>query len=660
MVPFLKGFLSNLNAVQSKQILRILSQMRDRGEIRNAKDFETKLADLANLIQKDTLGQQTPLFVFEEGELLESDAIRTFTDYLRLDLEVALGETERLSNSMRSHNRILSENYFDALEASLTELESETRAYEVLESQKFTGFSSVVKRWSFNDSISVPGADNDDLFVSSLFIDNRGKEDLFYSPPNKGDIGLHLGIDRSHSEYADFFDRIEILTDSTTPQTALSTSTAENIPVRAIDGNRDTAWRHSVLLMEHPSTVRLILGPSFVGARRVSALVIDPLSDLAMKIVSISYIDSGGKEVSLPIGASYAGSPGALLKRSGPIGDLLVRSGDWILSNTRKIIPVGDIIARKFIITLQQDTAGDGEFFYYNADIGNWVNDLELESAINGLMRERGGPDGMEIPLEFGFIGDVNEERRQGRFVEYPFGLKEISTITREYAKNGLFVPEPFEMSTAPSVLALYSDADFPVGDDTDIEFLIRKENYDSNGLLLDVETLPILPYGTDLVDERLFLSERHDALVINDTGVSRFYPDFSESFAVTRNDVSLVLGTDYTVSVDGVTFEASLPPTTTPIDPGKCFVKIINPQAGVLYAASYTPLVSTSTAGGEVWLNADHTVRLGRFQTYVFYNERSTGTVSKCKVGLQIILRANTLNTRVSPYLREAILLGG
>lgn len=661
MVPFLKGFLNNLSAVQSKQVLRILSQMRDRGEIRSVKDFEKKLADLAKLVKKDELGQRTIPLTFEEGELLESDAIRTFTEFVRLDLEAALGETERLSNSMRAHNRILSENYFDSLEAAVSELEAETRAYEVLENQKFTGFSSVVKRWSFNGPVSVPGADDDDASVSSLFEDDRGDEVLFHSPPSKGEVGLHLGIDRTHSEYAEFFDRVEVRTDSTTPQTVLSTSMVGNTPIRAIDGDRDTAWRHSVFLTEYPNYARLIFAPSFTGARRVNALVLDPLSDVAMKLISVSYIDSGGQEIALPVGSSHS-APVDAFGRSGPLGGLLMDPEDWILPNTRKIIPVGDIIVRQFIITLQQDTANDGEFFYYDNDLSGWVRDTAVEDVIAGFMRERGGPDGMELPIEFGFLGEDSEGRRQGRFVEYSFGFKEVSTLTREFVPNGVFVPEPFEMAKAPSVLALYTDVDYPANEDTDVEFLLRKENYDASGLLLDVETIPMLPYGDSSVDERLFLTEQHDATSgINDTGYLRFYPNFSETFSVARNGTALTIGTDYEISVDGgTTFETSLPPTATPSDPAKCLVKIIGPQSGIFYTVSYTPLVSTTSAGGEVWLNEDHTVRLGRYQTYVFDNLRPTGSVASCRLGLQIILRANTLNTRVSPYLREAILLGG
>lgn len=661
MIPFLKGFLNNLNAIQSKQIMRILSQMRDRGEIRNAVDFETKLADLVSLVKKDELTQRTPVFVFQEGDLLESDVVRTFIDLVKLDLEAALGETEQLGNAIRAHNRILTENYLDVIESSISELESETTAYEVLEARKFTGFSSVLKQWLFSGAIAVPGASVTDSFTSSLFVDSRGNEKLWFSPPGIGEPGLHLGIDRSHSEYEDTFDEVEILTDSTTPQTALSTATSNNTPIQAIDNSRDTAWRHSVLIPDYPDYCRLIFSVSFVGAKRVNAISIDPLSDIPMKIVSIFYVDSGGKTVDLQIGSDYAGQTDLLFEHSSYLGSRLSKDDDWILPNKKKIIPVGDIIVSKFIITFQQDTAGDGEFFYYDADVGSWQKGTPLEDCIRGYMRDHGGASGMEVPLQLGFIGSAVEDRRQARFAEYVFGLKEISTLSREYTPNGFFVPESFTLSKAPNILALYSDVFFPIGQETDIEFLIHKENYDSNNTLIDKEVIPILSYGDSSVNEKLFLVELQSATLIRNTGFLRFYPDFSQTFEVYKDDALLTLGLDYQISVDnGDTFESVIPPVGIVSDPLKCLVKVQSPQPGVFYQVSYTPLVGSFETGSEVWLNKDHTVKLDRYQTYVFNNQRTTGVVSSCKLGLQIIIRSSTLNTRISPYLRELILLGG
>jgi len=697
MIPFLDSFLRNFPAVQTKQLLRLLNQMRDRGEIRSPEEFQTKLTELADLMQQEELQQRTPPLSFEEGDLLESDAMRTFMEFARLDMEASLGETERLGNAIRAHHKILAENYFDAIEAGLEELEAEVRAYEVLDARKYTGFSKVLKHYNFTGSIAVPGGDPET--DSILFEDARGGEELALSPPRIGEPGMHLGVAAGSAERAIYFDSIEVLTDSTTPSTALSTSPDGNTPTKAIDGSKDTAWRHSILLAEDPDVCRLKLALTFSAAQRVNALAIDPLADVAIKVADISYVDSGGREISLTLGSTHTGSTSAGgTSRKGHLAPVTTGPAEWAAPNRRKVIPLGDIIAKKIILTLQQDTGVDGEFFY-SSDLGSWRSgEIVTEFLTAGVEVFGDDPVPDEIPRALSFLGGpptlpprparhwvdpspvvesltLDEDmtppdeppparhsidRLRATFSEYAFGFRDISAIAREYKPNGLFIPEPFELSPSPTTVALHRIAEFP-SESTDIEFLLRKENYDADGLLLDVETIAIQPYGDDSVDERLFLSQRVSSAVLNDVGVLRFYPDFDETFSVYMDTTLLTIGMNYEVSVDrGVTWEITLPPSATASDPRECRVKLSGPRTDKIFRVVYTPLVSTSSAGGEVFLNPLRSARLGRFQTYVFDNDRPSGAVVRCRMGLQIILRANTLNTRVSPYLREVVLLGG
>jgi len=365
MVPFLDNVLRNLPAIQSKQVLRILSQMRDRGEIRTHKEFQKKLTELSKLISKNEFKQRSPALAMGEGELLESDAVRTFLELVQLDLEAALGESERLSNISRAHHRILTENYFDAIEAAVEELEAEARAYEVLDVRRYNGFSSVYKIYNFAGAVGAAGADRNDSLASSLFVDERGGQELILSPPKGGEMGMHLGLEAGSAERTYYFDSVEVLTDSTTPATAFNTSPEENKPYKAIDGNRDTAWRYSVLLSDYVDTCRLKLGLSFSAARRVNAIVIDPLADINVKVADISYVDSGGEEHELNIGSNHIGSGGyGGMNRRGHLPSARFDRNDFVAPNRRLVFPVGDIIASKIVLTLQQDTALDGEFFY--------------------------------------------------------------------------------------------------------------------------------------------------------------------------------------------------------------------------------------------------------------------------------------------------------
>jgi hypothetical protein len=662
MIPFLSGFLKNLPAIQTKQLLRILSQRRDSGEIRTQDEFVKELSVLANMIGGSKLSQKTPALAFQEGDLIESDAVRTFLDATKMDMEALLGEAENLSNVVRAHHKILTENYFDALEAALDELESDVRAYEVLTTRKFTGFTKRIKSLNFSGSNMAVGASAADPFSSSLFSDLRSGKAPTLSPPRMGELGIHLGILPDHSEYQKLFTKIEIITDSTTPQTALSTDADGNVPDNVIDGNSYTLWQRGILLDSYPPFCRMKLLLSFPVPERISALVVSPVSDVPLKIADISYIDSGGTEHELGVGSMHIATStavGAGMTRSDLLsGAPRVDMEDWVVSNRPKTIPLGDLTVSKVILTLQQGTAIPAEFYYYDSDIGGWRTSPVLEE----LLRERLMGIGGSISEDLGFIGLEGEDTRLGRFVEYRFGLRDVYCLEREYQDTGLFVPEPITIG-APKVLAFFADAEFPTCESSDIEFLLKKENYDSAGSLLDTEVIPFLAYGDSSVDERLFLKSRNKVLTtkgLNDTATTRFYPDFSSSFEVYVGESLLTLGNEYHISVDGgSTWESVVPPVGVTTTPKECRIRFKNPSTSAILRVVYTPLVSGQTEGSEVWLNANRTVRLDKYQTYVFDSARSYGEVSSCKIGLQILVRSNTLNTRVSPYLKEIVILG-
>jgi hypothetical protein len=661
LIPFLENYRKSLSAVQGRQLFRLLSQMRDRGEIRSHEEFTTALTELGKVLQRGDLAVRTPFFTFRSGDLLESDAVRTFIEMLSLDLEAALEQIEQMSNTMRAHHRILNENYFDALEAALDEMEARVRACEILEFRKFSGFTRSLKAYTFSGGTTSPGITLTDDMFAALSVDGVGGEDVAPSPPRQGEAGIHLGIDPGHTEYSIPFTTIEVWPDSSSPQTELSTATADNSPSKAIDGNRDTSWRHSILLTEHPAACRLRVAVGFAGAERINALSITPLADLRLRLYDVSYLDSGGDEVGLPLGVyGSQTASGSILDRSGHLGAADPGPEDWILNNERTVLPLGDITARKVIITLQQDTGSDGTFFYYDGDLGSWRSGEDIEDCLAGAQAFLAGGGDTAVPVTLGIMDRVPTTRK-ANFSEYCFGLRDVSALFREFSPNGYFTPEPFTVDGQLKTLALHADVESPYGGHPSVEFTLRKEDYDSQGGQIGVETIPLLPYGEGVTSERLFLSRAIVSVAGNDCGELRFYPDFSAAFSVYSNNSLLTLGTHYSVSVDGEgSWETTVPPSGTPELPARCLVRVYYPNASAIYRVEYTPLVSTMSEGGEVWLNSQKSVRLERYQVYTFSGMRPGGEVAYSRMGLQIMLRANTLNTRETPFLREVILLGG
>jgi hypothetical protein len=705
-----------------------------------------------------------------EGELMESDAFRTFFDLARLDNEAILRQTEHLGDTIRAHRKILASSYFSAIEAAIDELEAEATAYEVLENQKYSGFSKVIRNWDFSMMGGVPGGDPESPSFIALKEDSRGGETLAYATPVSGDGGLHLAVGRDSSVIRRF-DSVGLQTDSSTPQTKFEVNTSSNSPNNAINGNIDVGWNHSILLNDYVDVCRLKTEFVFSGAKRINAVCVQGIPRVPMVLYSGSYTDSGGQSHTLNIGTSASVSRDGLLGNYNPITY-------WRINHARRTFPVGNITARKVVLTFQQDTAVPGDFFY-SEEIGDWERKIDLDVASRFL---DGTPD-LPGELEYGsdrpaspgrtplqdavewrrVVGDVvqeevdseygefgpepgdagnqdadfdyddrrdskrkrrrrrrkgsrrrwRQERNQSRnwgeradrsseaqansgetlfrpqlppgvpefftledgspsgeiadsprrasFVEYSFGFRDVYALEMEYLPNGLFIPESISQDSPSGTLAFYTDVEYPTGENTSFEILMRKENYDADGLQLDVETLPILSYGSSSVDERLYFTRREDSQVIRDVGRTRFYPDLSQSVIVYRGNETLTIGSDYEISVDdGGTWETSLSVTGTEGVPPKFLIKVAEPRTDQIFRVEYTPKLSTSDTGGELWLTPQRTARLGRNQTYVFDNNRSTGLVDHSLITLQIIARANTLNTRVSPYLKNLVILGG
>jgi hypothetical protein len=653
MISYLSNYISNLPAIQTRQLLKVLQKKREDGEIRSVEEFQRQLANMVKLIGQENLVQQTPPLGFSEGDLMESDAMRTFFNALQLDLELLLGETDRLGETIRGHNELITQSYFNALEAAVNELEYQVRAYELLGARKFAGFGRQLQGYSFSTSIVAPAAQTNG-FCSDLFKDYRSSQTLSEASVFPGDIGLHLGIRNAYKEIIHRFNKVEILSGSDTPQSARISSRSKFSPSRMLDGNLDTAWKQSILLLEHPSSCQIKLALSFSGARRINALALEPVADIPLRLASVSYYDSGEEEHVLDIGTKSENLPTGSMGGTERVNFLGDSPGDleddWILRNERKTIALGDITVSRIVVTFQQDTASDGEFFYRDSPDDSWapISQNQLEHLTRQITESQAGS-----------IFTYEQGGQLLRTFDYSFGLKEIYALEREYSSTGFFIPEPFEVP-AVSALSLYTDTEYPISEPSDIEFVLKKENYDKDGYLLDTETFPLLSYGVSTLNERLFLKNRVTSPALDDTGVLRFYPDFDEDFYLYNNGVLLTVGVDYSISIDnGTTWESSLPPVGTSMTIPTCLVKLKVPSSSAIFYVNYTPLLSSEEAGGEIWLNQERRIRLDRYRTYVFDNNRSTGVVAKNKMGLQIILRANTLNTRVSPFLRELVILG-
>lgn len=696
MLPFLSKFLRNFPAIQTKQILKLVAQARQRGEIINEKDLKEHLSALADVTSEEELKMKVPFLFFYEADVLESDAVKTFMESVQRDTDACLGEVEHLGNAIRTHHRVLVDHYFNSVDAAITELEKKVKAHELLAIHKTRGFNTVPKVFDFSGSISVAGAggvktewqnvlsvinrgdnsqplrtqneilvtpENFDATIDAepttysnvltslgdarnasqsakvrlsedgsadFFGKDRDGGELFWSSPAHGDAGLSLGkkIEKH------LFKTIEIIsstgTTSSDKRNTLKNNVSGNNITNVIDGLPDTHWSHSVKVSRPVDTCNLKLFLGFSAAKRINSVLINPVSMYPMVLTAVSYLNTGESEVSVTITETEM-KPGTITT-----------------------VDIGDVTAKGIFLTFKQTIATNEDFVVSRDISGDWQKGLKPTAVFDYIEDHR--RDSLLIP------GTETDVDTNIHYYDYSFGFKDILALEKIYEENGQYVPESFAITKPIDSLSLYANIDYPSGEFSDVEFSIRKENYSDGQTLEDIEVFPILPAGTSQLQERLFLTQQVDA-ASNDAGQTRFYPDFTETFSVYSNDTLLTLGTDYEISVDsGENWETTLSFSGTPEKTKRCLVKLLSPRTDKIFTVVYSPLISTQTAGGEVFINDEQTVTLEKNETYVFDNGRAGGNIKikHSNIMLQIVVRSNTLNNRVTPYLKDAILLLG
>ena len=625
MVPYITKFLDTLTASRAKYVRQILNQMRDRGEIRSIEEFRERVSGLSSILQGKS-SPMTPQLLFKEGDLIESNSLQTFFSSLRGDLQILLSETEELSNKVRGHRTLLSESYFQTLADSVENLLSVVISYEALVLGRSI-FGYTIALYDFTQSLP-------ESLDSSLGLDIRTGESLLLSRPVFPSKGVGLSSS-SLGTYRKRFTTANILTSSTTPETEYNADIPRPLS-NIIDGNSNTNWKRTILLSNYHPNCQLALSLIFPLLTRIQGIVINPISDHPMRIASGTYTDSSGHSHSLNIGT------GSSRTRNGFLGEV---SQSWILSEGSQEIPVGDIEAKSISLVFQQDSASDFQAHLTSAN-------GQTTSLVDGsTLRNYSAESGILAPL-----GVVSQgTSRSVSYKAYSFGFRDIYAVSRSYRNSGYFTPASVEKN-ALKTLGLSVEADLSE-DKVAVEFVLCKEDFDSENSLLKAKTFPLCPYGWSSIVESLPLTQRTLSLTIPDSGFIRMYPNFSSLFNIIRNGEPLVIGRDYEISVDGgTTWESVIPPVTTPSLPQKCMVRILSVAPTSLYGVEYLPLTSDLSNSVGVFLDNERSIKLGKNFQIIFLDRILP---VKSRLSLCTIVKRLVPGSNSSSFIRKALLTG-
>lgn len=676
MSVFLDKFTSNLRAVQSQQIMRILQKERTRGNITTVEEFQQRLTELTTSLLSTTISPTLQVFQAEIDEIIDSETLNFMLSRIEDDLNTAFNELDTIDEVLANHETLINDVVLKAIEVGINELDSKIRSFEFL-AKTGSGFDTA----EFNTFRITQALDADTKFLTvtdprtkevfekddSCLIDLTGEKLL---------LSASIDTEKTIASVRQIFDATALVTE-------LSVETSNNDINKIIDKTIGTFWSQSTLLSNSQRETGLLtkLEINLASVQTISYLQIEPILLNSVDLISIDYLD--GNNVVQSIASSA----------------IEIKQSIKLLFRT--------VATNKLFLTFRNRTAREVQFINR---IGSPVIEgiretLTQEELIQFITPEIQATITSPILLSAFQLPEVIEH--QYKYWEYFIGFDNIRVGLTQYKNDGIYtsralggntihqlglrVLEKRPFSTSPTGLTEYTTDVTPITDDKyfhgSIEYYAYKLDYDSVGKLIHSDTFPVLPLGQLYVrHERLIFTERSDTTQsFNDVGFTQFYclhnpqdaqDSFDESAIRVYRNGTLLQSSDvdfFTGSWERYTALTNAYPDQS--FPMRYAIKVHQPSINDIYTVSYMPAVSTtdirffgagvtdfsSLEGAKL---VDLTGRLGSIlgkDNIVKTKDTYNGIkISSSTVRLIVIMRRNSASLGLSPILEEYLFATG
>ena len=170
MGQYLDKFKDVIGKRQTQQIINLLNQRRNTGQIRTIEEFSKQLEDLVRSLTETNLKPSLSLFLAKETELTDSESVNFMLERVEDDLIAAFEESDNIDEVQKSHEAIIRDVIFKNLKAAVGELDSKIRIFEFLNKDN-RGFDSAIFS-TFRES-KENRTKRGDPFTAVLFRDLR-------------------------------------------------------------------------------------------------------------------------------------------------------------------------------------------------------------------------------------------------------------------------------------------------------------------------------------------------------------------------------------------------------------------------------------------------------------------------------------------------------
>lgn len=652
-----------LPSTQGRHILNYLTQQKESGEIRTLDEFKSHLKELTDTLLGDRIIPTLVLNKAIAGKDIDSETYNKMLQQLANDLETCFVEANNLDEIISAHHNLIKDVSFKTIKLAIAKLESQIQLYEFIDKTQIGVDDSQFNTFRETDNLATSRLDKN---MSIVFSDLLKKEIINEEEAADIDpVGERLCLGYNVQKFVKLAGVRLLANENSTRSEVDASFTNANIN-NIIDGQNNTFWALPVLLSNiNTSGVSAEVQIDLATMQEINFLEIDPVGKFPMTITGIDYLDS------------------AYIRTS------LISSDIKLTKQTR--INFDKVFAKSLIITFRQEAFSEIQFQQiektplFRAVITNKYN-TKIDNSLSSIKND------LKSIVTSDFLKNIftitDEIEPLSRYYEYVFALDNVRLGYATYLDRSVYVGQSKRIDK-PTLIGLTTDElrpyidlstndqgiiefDYPTESSTEnkifykgsLEYNLHIFSYNESDYLFSIDSIPVLPYRTSRIyHERLFFAEKTDVSYINNNaGVLRFFTNADVStIYMYKNGILLECGTDWELYN---TLTISNPNTGSPMKRG--IRLLFDPSPLDIFTVSYNPVQSntmsriSSNTGllSNVDLTGDNTIRIVPENLIIMDDFRKGHQLDHIDVYLQIVLRNNSSDDFVSPYLEEYMLV--
>jgi hypothetical protein len=564
---YLDKYSSKISKRQTDQILQLLTEKRQAGEIRTVDEFIQRLNSLVQDLASTEISPSLKIFEAIDDETIDSETFNYMLARVEDDLVAAFEEANNIDEIQQSHRAVMRDMVFKTIGRGINRLESKLSAASTRD-----GSGIEILKVTFND-VSEKTTRNASDF-GSLFSDPRaGKiinQDAFIE-----EVGDRLSLAKSTDEdYS--IKKIKQIFDTSFPQSELIVEPSGTNLSNVIDKTEGTYWAQSLLFKKIQPYAKIKLELTLPTYKDFNHIEIEPITDKGLILETVEYED---KDLSM-----------TTIWNEELVVDAPVR------------IHFQRVGANKLYLTLRNNNGIPVDFKYDPKTTSRDINSLsEVLSDIVPSVQIKNIigilPSDDFIFSGYAYIFGLDNIRvglsiyeNQSIYVSEPFGItKKIGNLSLSTSGTRPFGSSPTAIPSNTSTIYDGNDSDFYF---SSIEYWVAKRDYDAKGNTIRTLHFPIIPQTTTRINhERLVLSDKSNSSIIrNDVGYTTLFTSRTLGNVKVYENGSLL-----TYNVDWLDDTSATDKTPNSGSPMRFKIRILNPLVGDIYTVSYTPMKSTT-----------------------------------------------------------------